>query len=87
MENVNIENDFGRHDGAILLTRDSTVEARESPARQAKVYNLANLLFMQVKFRQKQGSFSSTYLCAAFTPIAPQRVRTQSSCQCLFTLL
>ena len=27
------------------------------------------------------------YLCAAFTPVAPQSVRTQSSCQYLFTIL
>jgi len=33
------------------------------------------------------GSISSTYLRAAFTPVAPQSVRTQSSCQYLFTLL
>jgi hypothetical protein len=30
---------------------------------------------------------NKTYLCAAFTPVAPQSVRTQSSCQYLFTLL
>jgi hypothetical protein len=30
---------------------------------------------------------SSTYLSSAFTPVAPQSVRTQSSCQYLFTLL
>ncbi len=33
------------------------------------------------------GSISSTYLHAAFTPIAPQSVRSQSSCRYLFTLL
>jgi len=32
-------------------------------------------------------SISSTYLRAAFMPVAPQSVRTQSSCQYLFTLL
>jgi len=32
-------------------------------------------------------SISSTYLHEAFTPVAPQSVRTQSSCQYLFTLL
>ncbi len=33
------------------------------------------------------GSISSTYLQAAFTPVAPQSVRTQSSRQYLFTIL
>jgi len=33
------------------------------------------------------GSISSTYLCAVFMTVAPQSVRTQSSCQYLFTLL
>jgi len=32
------------------------------------------------------GSISSTYLHAAFTPTAPQSIRTQSSCQYLFML-
>ncbi len=30
---------------------------------------------------------SSTYLRAAFTPVAPQSIITHSSCQYLFTLL
>ncbi len=30
---------------------------------------------------------SSTYLHEAFTPVAPQSIRTQSSCQYLFMLL
>jgi len=34
-----------------------------------------------------QGSISSTYLHTAFTPIAPQSLRTQSNCQYLFMLL
>jgi len=34
-----------------------------------------------------QGSISPTFLRAAFTPVAPQSVRTQSSRQYLFTLL
>jgi len=33
------------------------------------------------------GSISSTNLHTAFTPVAPQSIRTQSSCQYLFTLL
>jgi len=33
------------------------------------------------------GSISSTYLCTAFTPAAPQSVTTKSSSQYLFTLL
>ncbi len=33
------------------------------------------------------GSISPTYLRRAFTPVAPKSVRTQSSCQYLFTLL
>ncbi len=33
-----------------------------------------------------QGSISSTFLRAAFTHVAPLSVRTQSSCQYLFTL-
>jgi hypothetical protein len=33
------------------------------------------------------GSILPTYLRTAFTPVAPKRVRIQSSCQCLFTLL
>jgi len=32
-------------------------------------------------------SISPTYLCTAFTPVAPKRIRIQSSCQYLFTLL
>ncbi len=38
-------------------------------------------------FFVKQGSISSKYLCAAFTPVAPQILRTQPSSQYLFTLL
>jgi len=34
-----------------------------------------------------QGSISPTYLCTAFTPVAPKSVRIQSSCQYLFMLL
>ncbi len=34
-----------------------------------------------------QGSISSTYLRGAFTIVAPQSVRTQSSHRCLFMLL
>ncbi len=34
-----------------------------------------------------QGPISSTYLQAAFTPVAPKSVRIKSSCQYLFTLL
>jgi len=37
--------------------------------------------------RVNQGSISSTYLRAAFTPVASQSVRTQTSCQYLFTLM
>ncbi len=33
------------------------------------------------------GSISPTYLQAAFTPVAPESIGIQSSCQCLFTLL
>jgi len=33
------------------------------------------------------GSISSTYLRAAFTPVGPQSMRTQSSCQYLLTVL
>jgi len=36
---------------------------------------------------QQLGSISSTHLRAAFAAVAPQSVRTQSSCQYLFTLL
>ncbi len=32
-------------------------------------------------------SISPTYLCTAFTPVAPKSVTIQSSCQYLFTLL
>jgi hypothetical protein len=34
-----------------------------------------------------QGSISSTYLRTTFTPLAPESVRIQSSCQYIFTLL
>jgi len=35
----------------------------------------------------EQGSISYTYLRKAFMPVAPQSVRTQSSCQYLFMLI
>jgi len=45
------------------------------------------MIFPNCKTMRRQGSISSTYLQAAFMLVAPQSVRTQSSCQYLFTLL
>ncbi len=42
---------------------------------------------MNIFSKPYKGSISSTYLRAAFIPVAPQSVRTQSSHQYLFTLL
>jgi len=48
---------------------------------------LWHTFFVKCGWNWLQVSISSTYLRTAFTPVAPQSVRTQSSRQYLFTLL
>jgi len=48
---------------------------------------IAMMIEICASSQERPGVNSSTYLHTAFTPVAPQSVRTQSSCQYLFTLL